>query len=137
MAGVRQRLRAFLAGAPLPAGRPELVVLAVDEAVANIIRHAYDGSPDRPIRLRADLGPRRLRIRLRDYGRTVAGDGPQGRPLDRPAPGGLGMHLIRCAFPEVRFRPRARGTLLDLRLPIGPEHGACVPPTGPVANGPT
>src|SRR5215471_17695222 len=44
------------------------ITMAVDEAVANIIRHAYHGRPDGRIELHCRAGEDQLEIRIRDTG---------------------------------------------------------------------
>src|SRR6266516_2149319 len=77
------------------------VVLAVDEALTNIIRHAYRGEAERPIeatfrRIRAPQdGENRdaLRSVLEDRGVTVDPKRLCGRALEDVRPGGLGLVL--------------------------------------------
>ena len=89
------------------------VVLAVDEALANVIRHAYQGSHDRPIQIafyrgqtRAEGGTRReaLMIQIVDRGVPVEPERLVGRALDDIRPGGLGLHFIREIMDSVTFR---------------------------------
>ncbi len=88
------------------------LVLAVDEALTNIIRHAYRGSFDRPIEVFFFRGQERdgetlkdaLEIRIRDQGAPVDPDKLRGRALDEIRPGGLGLHFIRQTADIVTFR---------------------------------
>ncbi len=118
LANVRAAVRDFLSRTPVDPARHDLIVLAIDEACANIIRHAYSGLHTGRIRITLRCGPRRFATELRDYGAPLIPGALKGRSLDNAAPGGLGLHLIRTAFPEVRYLPRPRGTLLVLRLPL-------------------
>lgn len=111
---VRDALRDFLAAQQLDESERELLVLAVDEACANIIRHAYQNCPGKPVLIRMERRADCLRILLRDFGKKCDPESIQGRPLDQPRPGGLGVHLIHLAFHEVSYRPRMHGT--ELRL---------------------
>ena len=99
-----------------PEAECRAVVLAVDEALTNIIRHAYCGQAGRPIELscrrmqvRRD-GTRReaLEIMVEDRGLKIDGKKLCGRPLEDVRPGGLGLHLIRQSMDAVEFR-RKRG----------------------------
>jgi len=115
LAAVRTFVRQFLATAPLPERELELLVLGVDEACTNIIRHAYkESEEEQPIVLSCERLKRSVRFRLRDYGHQTDPAFFDGRPLDRVAPGGLGLHLIRCAFDEVDFNLMKQGTELTL-----------------------
>jgi serine/threonine-protein kinase RsbW len=90
------------------------VVLAVDEALTNIIRHAYLGDAERPIeasfrRIHVPTDGKSedaLEIVLEDTG--VAGDPKKmcGRALEDVRPGGLGLHFIRESMDTVEFTHR-------------------------------
>ena len=88
------------------------VVLAVDEALTNIIRHAYGGQTDQPIealfrRISLDdngLRGEALEIVLEDRGPAVDREKLCGRPLEEVRPGGLGLHFIRQSMDRVEFR---------------------------------
>jgi anti-sigma regulatory factor (Ser/Thr protein kinase) len=90
------------------------VVLAVDEALTNIIRHAYQGKTDQPIEASfrriqaANDGGRRaaLEIVLEDRGVTVDRQKLCGRELDDVRPGGLGLHFMHECMDAVEFRRR-------------------------------
>ncbi len=90
------------------------VVRAVDEALTNIIRHAYHGQADRPIeasfrsiRVRRDGAQRAaLEILLEDQGARVDRAKLHGRPLEDVRPGGLGLHFIHQSMDTVEFRHR-------------------------------
>jgi serine/threonine-protein kinase RsbW len=93
------------------------VTRAVDEAMTNIIRHAYGNQPDQPIELtcyRARGGPsgellEGLEIILKDHGAPAEPEKMQGRPLEEVKPGGLGLHYIRQSMDIMEFS-RADGT---------------------------
>jgi serine/threonine-protein kinase RsbW len=95
------------------------VTRAVDEAITNIMRHAYGNKPGRPIevfvrRLRkTGSGERRegFEVVLSDRGSAVDPSKMRGRPLDEIKPGGLGLHFIRQSMDVVEFK-RARGANL-------------------------
>jgi anti-sigma regulatory factor (Ser/Thr protein kinase) len=96
----------------LSAPDARLVVLAVDEALTNIIRHAYHGIFDRPIEMfffRGEVKDGKslrdaLEIRIRDQGVPVEPGKWRGRELDELRPGGLGLHFIRETMDLVAFR---------------------------------
>lgn len=87
------------------------VVLAVDEALTNIIKHAYGGEDGRPIRAsfrRIEVpqdGKQRkaLEIVLVDRGKKIERAKWCGRPLEEVRPGGLGLHLINESMDAVEF----------------------------------
>ncbi|HKW33947.1 MAG TPA: ATP-binding protein [Candidatus Acidoferrum sp.] len=90
------------------------VVLAVDEAMTNIIRHAYQGRTEQPIEAtfrriqvaRDGLQQPALEIVLEDRGMNVDREKLCGRKLDDVRPGGLGLHFIRESMDTVEFRRR-------------------------------
>jgi anti-sigma regulatory factor (Ser/Thr protein kinase) len=90
------------------------VVLAVDEALTNIIRHAYQGKAHQPIeisfrRIQAPqdgAGRPALEILLEDRGIRVDGSKLCGRDLEDVRPGGLGLHFIKECMDAVEFRRR-------------------------------
>jgi anti-sigma regulatory factor (Ser/Thr protein kinase) len=94
------------------------VTRAVDEALTNIIRHAYGGALDRPIELafRSTMAPQPpgdgpgpgLEIVMSDRGPAVDPEKLCGRALSDVKPGGLGLHFIRQSMDVVEFK-RAKG----------------------------
>ncbi len=104
---------AALAG--LAAAESDTLLLAVTEAVANVIRHAYRDRHDQPIELEFVAQPGCLRIDLVDHGRFVDPSRIASRPLDEVRPGGLGVHLIRSTMDVVEYNlNRHGGTTLTL-----------------------
>jgi serine/threonine-protein kinase RsbW len=95
-----------------PEAECRAVVLAVDEALTNIIRHAYGGQTEQPIeasfrRISLDedaLRGEALEIVLEDRGPAVDREKLCGRPLEEVRPGGLGLHFIRQSMDRVEFR---------------------------------
>jgi anti-sigma B factor antagonist len=104
------------------------VVLSVDEALSNVIRHAYDQRCDQPIEVTLEPldGAPGLRVRLRDRGQAV--DPSMLQPPDTGeelTPGGLGLLIIRQNMDEVTYQPLDEGgALLTLvkRLDNPKEH---------------
>lgn len=89
------------------------IMLAVDEALANVIRHGYGGACDRPIEIRIERtqdGDRPgLVFTIRDFGRQVDPQAIVSRPLDDVRPGGLGVHIIQSVMDEVTYDPAEGG----------------------------
>jgi anti-sigma regulatory factor (Ser/Thr protein kinase) len=88
------------------------VVLGIDEALTNIIRHAYGGAAEQPIEVifrriqEPWQGANRegLEIVLMDRGKKVDSAKLEGRALEDVKPGGLGLHFIRETMDAVEFR---------------------------------
>ena len=110
-----------------------LVILAVDEALTNIIRHAYKGERERCIevtfRLLSKTGDslpqRTLEIVLMDDGVPVDPKRLRPRPLkevpiDELKPGGLGLHFIRKNMDRVEFQRLDGRNLLRLTKALPP-----------------
>ena len=106
------------------------IVLSVDEALANIIRHAYDNAEDQPIEISIQVtgsAPERvLRIRLRDYGKQVDPARIRSRDLEDVRPGGLGVHIIQECMDSMEYSPaEGGGTVLTLTKAVtGCDDGA-------------
>ena len=114
LALMRNFLRKFLARHPFSEKQRTLMVLGVDEACTNVIRHAYDLRDDQPIAVSVEALSTCVRVRLRDYGAKTAPHTMRGRAHHEVKPGGLGLHLIRNAFDQVDYVLKPRGTELVL-----------------------
>ncbi len=92
MAEVRAHARNFLLGSEFDEEAGARVVMALDEACTNILRHPCD--------------PQTIK----------------GRNWDDIRPGGLGVPIIQEVFDRVEYSPQARGTKLTLEklFPTGP-----------------
>ena len=100
----------------------QFIILAVDEACANVIRHAYQGRTDGEIGLSCSAKEDRIEFLLVDQGRPPRPDSLQPRPLEEVRPGGLGTHLIRSVMDEVRYRPSEQGNELFLAKSLRPRR---------------
>jgi anti-sigma regulatory factor (Ser/Thr protein kinase) len=114
LALLRACVRHFLEAFPLSERQRTLMVLGVDEACTNIIRHAYHLRDDQLISLSLEGKIDCVCLRLRDYGKQVSPNSLKSRRADLIKPGGLGLHLIRNAFDRVDYVLRSRGTELVL-----------------------
>jgi len=102
---------ANMAGCGLDASRD--VVIAVDEALQNVIRHGYGGATDGAIEVTISHAGSTLIIAVRDWATTVDPSTVKPRDLDDIRPGGLGTHFIREVMDEVDFLPPPRGQAED------------------------
>ena len=114
LAVVRAFVRQFLKAEGIAEGESEALVLGVDEACSNIIRHAYGAASSRPISLSCERQGQRVCFRLRDFGAPVDPAQFNRRPLDQVEPGGLGLYLIEHIFDETVYNPQPLGTELVL-----------------------
>lgn len=92
------------------------VVIAVDEALQNIIRHAYGNRPDGEIKLKLCRTNVNFIVLIQDFADTIDVTKIKPRDLNDLRPGGLGTHFIREVMDEVSFLtpPEGRGNLLKL-----------------------
>ena len=82
------------------------VALAVDEALANIIRHGYEQRENETIEMNVWVltSPKPgIRIIIEDEAPQIEPHEIKGRDLENVQPGGLGVHIMRevmdtCAF---------------------------------------
>jgi len=79
------------------------IVLAVNEAYANVIRHCYRGDTTQRVDLTLLIVPEMLTIEMRDYGGKMALTCIESRDLDAVRPGGIGTHLMRAIMDEVTY----------------------------------
>jgi serine/threonine-protein kinase RsbW len=134
LAGVRQLIDGVCRRIGFDETSCSKVALAVDEALANVIRHGYGRACDRPIwislwRLGATgEGPAGLRVVIEDEARHVEPGELKGRDLDDPRPGGLGVHIIREVMDDVEYAKRSpHGMRLTMVkwAPAGGARGNC------------
>jgi phosphoserine phosphatase RsbU/P len=92
------------------------VVIAVDEALQNVIRHAYGNRPDGEIKITISRTPKKFVVHIRDYADSIDVTRVRPRDLEDVRPGGLGTHFIREVMDEVTFLPTPdeRGNLLRM-----------------------
>ncbi len=100
------------------------VMLAVDEAVTNIIRHGYPDRDDGPIDIaftadESDPARASFTIVIEDEGEQIEPAQIKGRDLDDVRPGGLGVHIIREVMDHVSYTPRPeRGMRVEMSKSI-------------------
>lgn len=134
LAGVRQLVSGVCQRIGLCESACSQVALAVDEALANVIRHGYCRACDKPIWISLwplarenGRGPG-IRIEIEDEARQVDPAELRGRELDDPKPGGLGVHIIREVMDDVvydRRSPRGMRLTMVKYAPESDGRGAC------------
>lgn len=108
-------VRQFVAERAEAEGLPENTVqelrMAVEEACANVIEHAYAGDTSREIDVTVIADAERFTVRIRDEGKPFRPEtyaAPDVRKLiKRRRSGGLGVHLMRRLMDQVEYRTRA------------------------------
>ena len=101
------------------------VVMSVDEALSNVIRHAYAGAEGEPIEIELDWTEAQpgVRISIRDRGQPVEPGslGPRGPGGLRP--GGLGLHIMTECMDHLDYRPaEGGGTVLTMIKRLEPAR---------------
>jgi serine/threonine-protein kinase RsbW len=114
---VRERVGGWVAGLGWAGDPVHDLVLAVDEALTNVIRHGYNGAPGGRICLRCAPvhDPARgagVEVCIRDFGCQVDPQRICGRNLDDLRPGGLGVHIIRAMMDTVEYKQAEGGGML-------------------------
>ena len=108
------------------------IVRSVDEALANVILHAYGGQKGQPIvvscnRLRKGEKPEDpvgLEIILADSGEALDPGKLKSRSLQEIRPGGLGLHFIKESMDVVEFsRKEGQNFLRLVKYPTPSKAG--------------
>lgn len=107
LSDIRDFISANALNAGIPAVTVENIMLAVDEACTNIIKHAYKSSPDGEIIIKIDYDQNKFTITIIDYGNSFE---PERVPLpdlqkyyrERKV-GGLGMYLMKSLMDDVKY----------------------------------
>lgn len=111
LAGVRRRLRTWLAAVGATGDETADVLLATGEATANAVEHAFpDGPGEVVVELRLAAG-RELTVRVADSGRWLQDAAPGDR--------GRGLPLMRAVTDAVRVDSGTEGTVVRMRLRLG------------------
>lgn len=119
---VRSAVMCLAGNMGFPDAECRALTRAVDEALANVISHAYGSRPGQPIELpcrrinerTAGRQMAALEIVLIDRGPAVNRKKFCGRPLDDVRPGGLGMHFIQNGVDVVQYSRRLHRNRLRL-----------------------
>jgi serine/threonine-protein kinase RsbW len=83
------------------------IQLAVDEACANVVQHAYEGSEPGDMEISCLLEDQTLTIRVRDWGWGFDPNGVEvpdiEAPLEERTLGGLGLFIVNNVMDFVKF----------------------------------
>ena len=84
------------------------IVLAVDEACTNIIKHAYKFYPDGDINIKLRYSEQKITVKITDHGSPFS---PEAVPtpdlqkyFEEKRVGGLGMYLMKSLMDDVRYK---------------------------------
>jgi anti-sigma regulatory factor (Ser/Thr protein kinase) len=87
------------------------ITLALDEAVANVIRHGYHNRPDGVIELRCRGNTDGLEVTMLDHGDAPDSARICAREVGSDQVGGLGTHIIRDVMDSVAYHLGGSGNL--------------------------
>lgn len=95
--------------------------LAVEEALVNVVSHAYAGrTPAGTVQCRAAIQPEGLRVEIVDEGPPfdplVQPDPDTTLALEQRQPGGLGILLIKSLASEVAYRREGDRNVLRIEI---------------------
>jgi serine/threonine-protein kinase RsbW len=79
------------------------IVLAVGEAVGNVLKHSYKGDTGRTFSLACRSSEGGLELELRDVGTPFEPEKIPELPPDEVRPGGRGLFLMREIMDEVEY----------------------------------
>jgi anti-anti-sigma factor len=88
--------------------------LCLNEALANVIRHAYRNIPEKPINIKVEYADSALKLTIRDWG---TGENPAAqlqKDRDPLTPGGIGLVCLRKLMNDITYSPQPDGMLLTL-----------------------
>jgi anti-sigma regulatory factor (Ser/Thr protein kinase) len=88
------------------------IALAVDEALTNVIRHAYHNRTDGLMELECRESADGLEIILLDNGDAPDKSKICAREIGRDQPGGLGTHIIKQVMDKVSYEESPDGNRL-------------------------
>ena len=134
LSGARELVSAVARRFGFDDGACSQIALAVDEALCNVIRHAYQQQVDQPIWISIwpydeepasvvedppACDPHGIRIHIEDQGPHVDPGAIRGRDLDDVRPGGLGVYIIRQVMDHVAYEQRPEG---GMRLVLAKQN---------------
>lgn len=92
------------------------VGLCLNEALANVMRHAYGGRTDRPIEVSAayDERKRELTVRVRDWGNGIDPSTIPHEPYNPLKPGGVGLICLSELLDHMVYEPQPDGMLATM-----------------------
>ena len=103
LAVVRSTVAELAAALGFEESQRRKITLAVDEALSNVIRHAYKNECNHEVELNCQAQAGCLEFTFIDRGEPADPARICAQPLDKVALGGRGTHLIRQIMDEVSY----------------------------------
>jgi serine/threonine-protein kinase RsbW len=114
LAPARKAVEAFTASCGFVEGAVHDVGLCLNEALANVMRHAYGGRTDRPIVITATFAGDELTVRVRDWGNGVDPSTLPHEPYNPLKPGGVGLICLSELMDAMVYEPQPDGMLATM-----------------------
>ncbi len=112
LSAIRVLVRQVVSGMEFSEHTIDQIVLAVDEACANIIRHCYHMEDDQKIILSIIEERDGLRFELKDFGPSQSLEQFIHRKLEDVRPGGLGVYFIKQIMDNIDLKNETDGNRL-------------------------
>ncbi len=114
LAAVRKAVETFASDCGLSERAANDLGLCLNEALANVMRHAYGGRKDRPIVVSAEYDGSELTVRVRDWGNGVDPSTIPHEPYNPLTPGGVGLICLSELLDKMVYTPQPDGMLATL-----------------------
>jgi serine/threonine-protein kinase RsbW len=88
--------------------------VVLTEAMANAIRHAHEGDPDKTVHISILLSEDELWIRVYDHGRGFDLDSACAHEPEKLEEHGRGIYIIRCLMDSVVYRRTRDFNVLEM-----------------------
>ncbi|MBF9042750.1 ATP-binding protein [Rhodobacterales bacterium HKCCE4037] len=123
---VLERVRQHLLGSPGFEDIADTAQIVLGEALNNIVEHAYDCDPSRPIYLSLRFCPDALECRIEDEGIAMPGGTPPKMEMpsvtvgqrDTLPEGGFGWAMIHAMTVGLSYRREKDRNLLSFSIPV-------------------
>ena len=116
----RSAVEGFCAALDVAERETQSIVVAVNEALSNVMQHAYGGDCSRCVSLSCSARDNELEFEIRDQGVAF-------NPLDRDVPppgelrsGGRGLYLMRTIMDRVEYRREGDSNCVRLSKTLDP-----------------
>jgi serine/threonine-protein kinase RsbW len=118
LALIRRVTDEFCQQAGIEAQERHAVILAVDEAASNVIRHAYKGDPAQELVLTWRWIEGGIEIEIRDQGEPFDPREKVIPPPDEMRLSGRGLYLMRTIMDQIEYRREGSTNLVCMRKMI-------------------
>jgi serine/threonine-protein kinase RsbW len=114
LAPVRKRVEDFVFSEGFSRETCDAIGLVLNEAMANVIRHGYDGATDRPMIITAEADSEAVRLSIRDWAKPFEPPAVRQPAATDLKPGGLGLFCMKRLMDEVKYQHLSDGMLLTM-----------------------